>query len=362
MSAYKEITDWYIGLQRRILSEPDLAPLRRLFAEPAAAFADLDTSRQMHRKVMSAMFRQLADPVLAMMVGGIDGFVRDGLGVSDSRLGDGPAGGAAADKLAAAGYAPAASVPALTTAEMRAYFADQPCYAWGQADESELQGLAELRAGGARFARYPTATVLGCPHLVDIVTHADVISAVARHLGAVPTILEYAAWWSFAGQDAAKESQLFHFDFPDHRFCLLFLYLTDVDADGGPHTIVEATHEFRHIAEARSRWPGGETEFDAWYFMKLRKSDAEVARYVGGEAATLTGPAGSCFLVNTRGLHKGMRPRRSDRLVCEVIFGVTPHLDQPFEPLPLGAAETAHIPDRLTSPPFDYVNRLFLTR
>lgn len=223
------------------------------------------------------------------------------------------------------------------------------------------RALTELRAGGAQFARYPTATVLGCPHLVDIVTHADIISVIARHLGAIPTIIEYAAWWSFAGRDAAKDSQLFHFDFPDYRYCLLFLYLTDVDADGGPHIIVEATQEFRHIAEARSRWPGGEAEFDEWYFKNIRKSDADVARYVGGEPATLAGPAGSCFLVNTRGLHKGMRPKRSDRLVCEVVFGVTPHLEQPFEPLPLATAEMAHIPDRLTSPPFDYVNRLFLT-
>ena len=361
MSAYKEITNWYIGLQRRIMSEPDLAPLRRLFAVPVAAFADLDASRDIHRKVMSAVYRQLADPVLAMMLGGIDGFVRHGLGVSDSGLGDSPANDEAADRLAAVGYVPAASVPAPTTAEMRAYFADQPCYAWGQADESELQGLTELRAGGAQFARYPTATVLGCPHLVDIVTHADIISVIARHLGAIPTIIEYAAWWSFAGRDAAKDSQLFHFDFPDYRYCLLFLYLTDVDADGGPHIIVEATHEFRHIAEARSRWPGGEAEFDEWYFKNIRKSDADVARYVGGEPATLAGPAGSCFLVNTRGLHKGMRPKRSDRMVCEVVFGVTPHLEQPFEPLPLATAEMAHIPDRLTSPPFDYVNRLFLT-
>ena len=38
---------------------------------------------------------------------------------------------------------------------------------------------------------------------------------------------------------------------------------------------------------------------------------------------TITGSAGTRYLINTRGLHRGYPPRRADRLMCQAIFGLT---------------------------------------
>lgn len=358
--AYETITEWCIGFQREVLSAPELAPLRPGFPVRPEAFADPNLCARLHGNVMKSIFRHLSEPMLALTVGGIDRFVRQRLGVSDRGLCSGTAVDAAAERIDTLGHTPLARVPARKTDEMRAYLDDEPCYAWGLAEETETTSLAKIRESGHPFARYPTKSVLGCPHLVDVATHPEVVAVVARHLGAIPTILEYAAWWSFAGPDAARESQLLHFDFPDYRFCLLFLYLTDVDEDGGPHTFVDATHELRHVAEARSRFSGDGAEFDEWYFSKHRKTDGEVARYVGGQPVSLTGPSGSRFLVNTRGLHKGMRPTGADRLICEVVYGVSPQPQVAFTPVALGTPAMAHVPAWVATPPFDYVNRMFV--
>jgi hypothetical protein len=75
---------------------------------------------------------------------------------------------------------------------------------------------------------------------------------------------------------------------------------------------------------------------------------------------TLTGPAGSCFLVNTRGIHKGLLPEREDRLICQVLYGVAPRLLEEWEPLRVGTPEGDAVPAWVRRRPLDYVNRIFL--
>ena len=74
------------------------------------------------------------------------------------------------------------------------------------------------------------------------------------------------------------------------------------------------------------------TNLAQWYVEQLRKTDEEVAQYFGIAPKMLTGP-GSCMLVNTFGLHKGTKPIRADRLLCQATFGITPAQFQHFTPI-----------------------------
>ena len=135
---------------------------------------------------------------------------------------------------------------------------------------------------------------------------------------------------------------------------------TDVQADSGPHAYMEGTHDPENIHEIRSQWPGGLDEFDKWYLGTLRKTDGQVKRIFGRDPASLTGPAGSVFLVDTFGIHKGTPPKRGERLICQILYGVTSLYKTAVEPLPMGSANTRHIQEEALAPPLDYVNRMFL--
>ena len=255
------------------------------------------------------------------------------------------------------GHAPLNPVEASVVADMRAYFETQ------MVDPGDDRPLCDLEAArGANIAHYPMPAVVGCPHLAALASDSTIIAAVARHLGALPTILGFTAWWSFAGRSEPRDAQFFHFDLDDYRFCKLFLYLTDVDADSGPHLYVEGTHRPDVVAQARRAWAAGEADFDNWYLQQLRKGDAEIEHAFTRRPAVHTGPSGTSFLVNTRGIHKGLLPDRADRLVCQVLYGVSPRIQETLEPLDLGTPATAHIPDWVVATPsLDYVNRLFLS-
>ena len=149
-------------------------------------------------------------------------------------------------------------------------------------------------------------------------------------------------------------------DLDDLKFCKLFIYLTDVDEDSGPHTYIGGSHDLEYINELRGQWPGGAKEFNKWYFGSLRKTDGQVKRVFGRDPTHLTGPRGTRFVADTFGTHKGVPPKRGDRLVCQVQYGVSPLLKEPIEPLRMGSDGTRHISDSATTPPLDYVNRLFV--
>ena len=355
MSQFYNITEWYVGLHNRIMTAPGLEPLRRMFAIDPRQFTDLQTWRNLHLSRMQLIAVKLGSSVESLMVHAIDGYVRGELLVVPPKAVENSEAVEWANRLTEAGYVVLPGIGAGKAAEMRAHFEGAEV----ETENGRRSGLEE--ASGANVANYPTETVLACPHLVEIASDPLIVAAVERHLGTAPTILGLCAWWSFAGHPEARDAQLYHYDCDDYRFCKLFFYLTDVDEGCGPHMFFEGTHSLDQVHEMRRRWPGGEQEFEDWHFRKFRKSDDEVLRFHGRQPVALTGPAGSCFIVNTRGIHKGRLPEKRDRLVCQVLYGVTPMQQQAFPPRKLGTPGTGHIPDRVVArSPFDYVNRLFL--
>ena len=356
MSNYETITKWYVDLQALILAAPEFAPLRALFPVEAEQLRDHGLASRLHEQAILVMVTTHNFEAERLMIGAIDCLLHRHLGLGSPEGAEESQVAAIAGALDEVGHAPLAPVDAAAVADMRAYFETQ------MVDPGEGRPLCPLEATeGANIAQYPMQAVVGCPHLAAIASDPATVAAVERHLGAVPTILGFTAWWSFAGREEPREAQFFHFDLDDYRICKLFLYLTDVDADSGPHVYMEGTHRPDLVIQARRTWPGGETDFDAWYLQRLRKSDAEVEQVFKRPPAVLTGPSGTTFVVNTRGIHKGLLPGTRDRLICQVLYGVSPRIQETLEPLDLGMPETAHVPDWVVgTPPLAYVNRLFL--
>ncbi len=92
-----------------------------------------------------------------------------------------------------------------------------------------------------------------------------------------------------------------------HQF-LLFVYLTDVDTDNGPHCFVRGSH----------RTKPGRLLSDG------RKSDEQIlATYSPEDVVEITGGRGTIIAADTRGFHKGKDLVRGERLILQFEFATS---------------------------------------
>jgi hypothetical protein len=167
---------------------------------------------------------------------------------------------------------------------------------------------------GVRIADFPLDSVVHCPHLLALANRPDLLGLATDYLGYTPTITLLGLRWSFpdAGMDA--DVQGFHRD-SDAASVKLLVYLTDVDADAGPHSYVAGTH--------RDHMP-----------LRLRRyADQDIVRRHGASVVVM-GPAGTGFFIDTRGIHKGTPPKRRPRLVLMVQYSLLPCLIYDYTPVP----------------------------
>jgi len=138
----------------------------------------------------------------------------------------------------------------------------------------------------------------------------ETLLAIAQgYLGAAPIQDLVAMWWSTAHATNASSgaAQLFHFDLDRLRFLKVFVYLTAVDEETGPHSFVRGTHRdlpgrFRHAR---------------------RYEDSEVLPAFDDRVTEICGPRGTVFVADTRGLHRGRLLRSGHRLVFQMEYATS---------------------------------------
>ncbi len=203
-------------------------------------------------------------------------------------------------------------------AEMRAYFSEQKAFDPYRPTFGHFLPLTEARPE-THVAFFDPETVVKAPHAAALANHPVLLAGMEALFGCKPSIGYIAAWWSLPGDGTAEHAELFHRDVDDWAFYKFFLYLTDVDERSGPHIYVPGSHN--------------------------RASHLDIRRYTDSEAHELgpeirfTGPAGSCFLENTYGMHRGLPPLERPRLIFQVTYclmGLPYAPSAPVAPLPPG--------------------------
>jgi hypothetical protein len=219
-------------------------------------------------------------------------------------------------------------IPAAQVDRIVAALAKNECY-----DDSG-RFLIDTAPGSCRLANYSEALLVNCPHLLEIANNPSILAVCARVLGCKPTISNMSAWWSLPGHKAAEHAQLFHRDVDDWKFIKLFVYLTDVDENAGPHVYVRRSHQRDVLLPYRV----------------ARFTDDEVkAVFPESDILKLTGKAGDAFLANTYGIHKGLLPLTRRRLLFQVQYSLSPIGVYRYSPRPVPGAA------------FDpYINRLYV--
>ncbi|MDQ0125873.1 hypothetical protein J2W17_004843 [Pseudomonas lini] len=194
---------------------------------------------------------------------------------------------------------------------------------------------ADVPPNDCHTALYDDIDVLNCPHALSWANDPRVLSIVGQALGAKPTLSSLAIWWSYPGHDTPQQAENFHRDVDDLHFIKLFIYLTDVDENCGPHNFVPGSQ--RHDG-----------------FRKIRRyEDHEVISTFGSEGIKIfTGAKGTSFLENTFGLHKGQLPSKNRRLLFQAQYSLHPIGIYTYNPLPRTRNDNLK--------PDQYINRLFI--
>ena len=171
-----------------------------------------------------------------------------------------------------------------------------------------------------RRTSYPLDVVLAAPHIVGMMNRKDVLDVAGRYLDCRPTISGIGLHWSLPSKTGESAVQVFHRDPDDWRFLKLFVYLTNVDEDAGPHEYVRGSHV--HSGRVRSS----------------RYEDEEVlSRYGQTSLERVLGPAGTAFIADTWGIHKGRAARTRPRLNFQVTYSILPVLKCEYHPVALPA-------------------------
>ncbi|WP_332818463.1 phytanoyl-CoA dioxygenase family protein [Sphingopyxis sp.] len=158
--------------------------------------------------------------------------------------------------------------------------------------------------------------VAHAPHCLRLANDPLILDAVAAVLGAKPTISYMAAWWSMPGRGKPEHGEMFHRDVDDLRFAKLFVYLTDVTSTSGPHMFVKGSHRSEKLSE------------------RIRYSDDSVEEnFPKQDILKLTGSAGTMFLENTFGLHRGVPPSDEPRLIFQVLYSFEEYIGGPRRPV-----------------------------
>jgi hypothetical protein len=182
---------------------------------------------------------------------------------------------------------------------------------------------------------YTLEEMLEAPHVLELLNDPLILETAEQYLGCKPLLDNLGVWWSYAGRPVPKGAQRFHRDLDSYRGFKQFLYLTDVDLESGPHHFIKGSHTSPKLNAGRAH------------------CDEEIIAAFGQQNdVTITGSAGTRFIADTYGFHKGCLPTQSPRLILTAQYTVnrTPHL--PKQPLKLKRKK----PEQIDA----YVNSLLL--
>lgn len=224
----------------------------------------------------------------------------------------------AASELKSTGIFTGLTLPASIHEEIARFAQETPCF--GNFDR-ELEftagehAEAERRFGRTILSGHHFERVLQCEAAVAVQRDPLLLDIARHYLGGEARMITTRTWWSFPTKtaseaDLSRASFKFHFDLDDWRMLKFFFYLSDVDADAGPHVYVRGSHNRRRVRHQLTLLVGHPAE--------------EVLSFYGeNNAVTLTGKAGTGFVEDPFGFHMGTLAKNTPRLMMEVGFGVS---------------------------------------
>lgn len=161
------------------------------------------------------------------------------------------------------------------------------------------------------------------PSVKLLVQDKFLFSLVSLYLGAPAHLHTCQAWWQYPmGQDHnPSNAQLWHRDRDDLSELKLFFYATDVDNESGPHAFIPKSHRpdlfselFPESSLSNTIINGSDNQFFDDSFLSSVGFYGVIKKWIG--------PAGTCFLEDTRGFHRAYLPISKPRLIFSLVWTV----------------------------------------
>jgi len=175
---------------------------------------------------------------------------------------------------------------------------------------SERAVYDSLRPRGVRYD-FTQQQVINIPDVQALLADRSLLAVAQAYLGARPVADVTSMWWhtAYSDQPDSNAAQFYHFDMDRIRWLKIFIYLTDVSPDNGPHCFVAGSQRTGGIPPVL---------LSRGY---VRLTDEEVSQHFPAERLKeFNAPAGTIIIEDTRGLHKGKAVRRGDRLMLQLQF------------------------------------------
>ncbi len=190
---------------------------------------------------------------------------------------------------------------------LREFARDAPAYVRA-ADGSTRPGTYATRTGSDATVSIVEEFVLAHPDVQALLADPRIHEFARRHFGVGVVVHPPLLYWSCAGATPRPDVRMalaraFHWDYDGLRGLRLHLYLSDVDDGAAPMQYVVG-----------SQRPG------AYRTRALRHGDLGVeaaqvdAAFGADRVRTMAGPAGTTFISESSGLHRGTDPVTADRL------------------------------------------------
>lgn len=155
-----------------------------------------------------------------------------------------------------------------------------------------------------------------CGAINRLAHDTTVVDIARRYLGAEPILWLTQLRWSFGGSTEQRQfptslhaepvqydNDAFHYDTLDFKSLTLFIYLTDVGPDSGPHVVIENTHTNKTFGE----------------LCHIILSDTMAQKKFGNQIKMILGPKGTMFFEETSCFHKAARCR-TKRLMLSIDY------------------------------------------
>lgn len=149
--------------------------------------------------------------------------------------------------------------------------------------------------------------------ITSLIFDPVIIEIISKYLGIEkPALIHLCMWWTFKSNNimgSSEAAQLYHYDLDHIKWLKVFIYLTDVGNEDGPHVYIPKSHK------------SGNKNYKLLERGYSRVNDNEMSQFQKIEPKKVLGPAGSIIIGDTKCFHKGSPVISNPRLVLQPTFG-----------------------------------------
>lgn len=184
------------------------------------------------------------------------------------------------------------------------------------------------------YGSYLTSDLVHAPHILEQLLSSKIIVNAEAHLGCPPKLVALQAWWNFPGHEnnpvrSSADNAItdfapknFHRDLNDFRMFWVYVYLTDVDGESGPHEVIRFSGDFNKVKQRGDKKISNFDPQSFFYQYGYQIPRNQIELVFENEIKTFVGPAGTTFFSNGFNFHRIYYPLRKPRLMMAARFAI----------------------------------------